>query len=89
MGEIQRATLEYASDHDGEYPDQLSEVEDRYFPNGLPADPFTREPYHYERTKSGFRLVWYGKDGEPGGLDPPDEDIIFTEKGQQEATGAE
>ncbi len=67
---------EYASKH-GRYPDSIEnnpEVEDL-----IPLDPWSR-PYKYEKTKDGFNLICFGRDGKPGGVGL-DADVTLDEHG--------
>ncbi|GIK54105.1 MAG: hypothetical protein BroJett014_30780 [Planctomycetota bacterium] len=79
MGEIVKALNMYNLDN-GEYPDSLDAIADR-FNNKVPSDPFSKQPYGYERTAAGFTLVCLGKDMAEGGAEVPDKDIRATEKG--------
>ena len=81
MAQIQRALLEWAIEHDCEYPAALNAVGDQ-FPGGrTPLDPFSKTAYVYERTESGFVLTSLGKDLAVGGEQPPERDIVYTEMG--------
>ncbi len=81
LREIEKALDIYYLTGDAGYPQGLSELEPRFFPNGVPVNPYTRRPYDYERfgfgPDSGYRLTFLGKDGVVGGVGPPDEDIVI------------
>jgi hypothetical protein len=81
MGEITKALNQYSLQHDGQYPEALESLEDNHFPNGVPSDPFTKEPYVYVTDGRGFSLVCYGKDGKSGGRETIDQDIVYSEAG--------
>jgi general secretion pathway protein G len=81
MGEIQKALNQYQLDNDGEYPDALEALKEDYFKSGVPKDPFTKDDYVYEKLDSGFTLTCLGKDGQEGGTDVPEKDIIYNEAG--------
>jgi general secretion pathway protein G len=66
---------------DGEYPESLDELEAKYFKNGVPKDPWTKENFQYEVTEDGFRLICLGKDKAEGGDAKPNKDIICNEGG--------
>jgi general secretion pathway protein G len=83
MGQIHTALSRYQLDH-GEYPDSLEAVAGSFSNDRIPRDPFTREPYIYERTERGFRLISYGADQSEGGDEIPDRDIEYTERGYVE-----
>lgn len=53
----------------GGYPDALEELAG-YFPEGLPADPFTGKPFVYKRTDEGFLIYSLGADGKDDGGKP-------------------
>jgi general secretion pathway protein G len=81
MAQIHQALNQYKLDN-GDYPDSLDDLhERRYFPNGVPKDPWTRDNFIYEPTETGFELICYGKDQTEGGEAKPDLDIIFNEAG--------
>jgi len=85
MGEIVKALNTYKLDK-GEYPDAVDAIADQF--NGkVPSDPFSRQPYSYERTTSGFTLTCLGKDQAEGGAEVPDKDIRYTERGLVEEGG--
>ncbi|MCC6148853.1 MAG: type II secretion system protein GspG [Planctomycetes bacterium] len=79
MGEIVKALNTYNLDR-GDYPDAIDAIADQF--NGkVPSDPFSKQPYAYERTATGFVLTCLGKDQAEGGAEVPDKDIRFTERG--------
>ena len=79
MGEIVKALSTYKLDH-GDYPDSLDAIGDQF--NGkVPNDPFSKQPYSYERNQTGFTLTCLGKDQADGGAEVPDKDIRYTERG--------
>lgn len=81
MGQIVNALSDWQLSHDGDYPETLEEVAEK-FPGGkVPADPFTKQPYIYELTGSGFLLTCLGKDKADGGEKKADQDIHFDERG--------
>lgn len=51
------AALEWHQRRDGQYPASLEAVAG-FFPNGLPPDPSTGEPYRYERSTDGSYRLW-------------------------------
>jgi general secretion pathway protein G len=81
MGEIVKALNMYKLNGDNsEYPDSLEAIADQF--NGkVPVDPFSKQPYAYERTQGGFTLTCLGKDQADGGAEIPDQDIRYTERG--------
>lgn len=83
MAEIQKALNMYKlNEGTGDYPDSLDSLNSqKYFPNGVPKDPFTKADFQYERTETGFRLLCLGKDQAEGGEAKPNKDIIFNEAG--------
>ncbi|MCB9895673.1 MAG: prepilin-type N-terminal cleavage/methylation domain-containing protein [Planctomycetes bacterium] len=84
MSEMHKALLNWSLNNDSEFPDSLEAIA-ADFPGGrVPTDPFTKAPYSYERTESGFRLTCLGKDGAEGGTEKEDRDIVFDERGQAE-----
>lgn len=80
MGEIQKALITHWLDK-GRYPESLDELVEESFPNGVPKNPYTKEPYDYFTTGERFVLICYGRDDQPGGEAPPDRDIVFIESG--------
>lgn len=80
MAEIVKALNTYHLHNGGQYPDSLDQVADK-FNNKVPVNPFTKQPYVYEKTTNGFTLTCYGKDDAPGGEKDADKDIVFTERG--------
>lgn len=48
----------YRADHSA-YPDELNDLSPDYFTE-IPLDPFLDEPFHYERTETGYRLYSVG-----------------------------
>lgn len=84
MAEVHKALLSWSLNNNGEYPDGLEAIAGD-FPGGrVPTDPFTKEPYLYERTDEGFELTCYGKDSTEGGSEKEDRDIVFDQRGQRE-----
>jgi hypothetical protein len=65
----------------GEFPAALTDLEPKFFPQGLPLNPYTRGPFSYtpvgSNVVSGYRLEFLGKDGIKGGVEPPDKDVVF------------
>jgi prepilin-type N-terminal cleavage/methylation domain-containing protein len=80
MMEIHKALEIYKLDNESEFPESLDEIANR-FPRGVPRCPFTKQPFQYERTQDGYRLVCLGKDQAEGGESPPDKDIVVTHMG--------
>lgn len=80
MGEIQKALNQYALEHDG-YPESLEALREDYFPNSVPEDRFTKQPYHYVTNGQSFALISYGHNEAPGELESNDRDIVYTEHG--------
>jgi general secretion pathway protein G len=78
--EIQKALDLFKLDN-GEYPEALDELEGKYFKNGVPKDPWTKDNFLYEPTEDGFRLTCLGKDKAEGGDAKPNKDIVCTEGG--------
>ncbi len=89
MSSICVALNNYADEHDGVYPRTLDEIESD-LPEGVSIiDPFTQEPFKYERLEDfrGFMLLSYGSDGVPSGRtidDEATEDLRFTRGGLYE-----
>ena len=81
MAEIQKALLDWSINNDGEFPDTLDDIADKFAGGRTPVDPF-KEPYQYERTEKGFTLICLGADKVAGGADKADLDIVFDERGQ-------
>lgn len=82
VSQLQKALNTWALTHNNEYPDSLEAIA-ADFPGGrVPHDPFTSEPYLYERTEEGFELTCFGKDGVEGGAKEEDRDIVFDQRGQ-------
>jgi hypothetical protein len=73
--EIRKAVEMYYLDN-GEYPPALADLSPKYFQQ-LPKGPFGNEPYPYERTESGCRLTFLGKDQAKDGDEPPDKDVTI------------
>jgi len=69
-----------------EFPDNLEVLIEIYDRESIPKDAWGRD-LEYTLTDGGFRLVSWGRDGEPGG-EGADEDIVYTERGV-EASAAE
>lgn len=83
MSEIQKALNMYKLNDGGEYPDSLEALStQKYFPNGVPKDPFSKDDFVYETTETGFLLKCLGKDQAEGGEGKPNADIIFNEAGE-------
>ncbi|MHC4839403.1 MAG: type II secretion system protein [Planctomycetota bacterium] len=80
MMEIGKAVGMYKLDNGGDYPEDLTELTEAY-PNGVPTDPFTKEPYLYELTDDNFEIICLGKDGAEGGESSPNKDIIVNKAG--------
>ena len=58
-----------AGDAAGGYPERLDQLVPRYV-DRLPLDPFTDQPFRYERRADGYLLVSVGQDGrDDGGTD--------------------
>lgn len=79
MAEIRKALDTYRLDN-GDYPDSLEAIADQF--NGkVPVDPFTKQPYAYERSgkekKQYIQLTCLGRDGKEGGRWMPDKDIVI------------
>lgn len=79
MSEISKGLNEYHIEQNA-YPESLTALQN-YFGGNLPTDPFTKRPYDYVRTPTGFRLTCLGKDLAPGGAEIPDRDIVYDERG--------
>lgn len=84
MAEIQKALLNWSLNHDGDFPDSLDAIAGDFPGNRVPTDPFSKDPYHYERTETGFQLICLGSDQVEGGTEKHARDIVFNEKGQLE-----
>ncbi len=82
MVQIHQALADYRLSND-DYPDALEAVGEK-FASGVPNDPFTKQPYQYEKTTNGFWLISLGKDQAEGGAEVPEKDIRFNEKGYVE-----
>lgn len=82
MSQIHSAISQYNLANGGEYPESLEQLKEKYFPNGVPKDPFSKDDYIYEITDSGFELICLGKDQAEGGTDKPNKDIRFNEAGE-------
>ncbi len=63
------------------YPADISVLEIDYYPNGVPEDPFTRQPFTYKTDGQKFTLTCLGKDQAKGGEEPNEIDIFVTEQG--------
>lgn len=82
MAQIHQALNRYSLDNAGAYPASLSALTSKYFPNGVPHDPFTKTVYTYRLTPGGFELVCLGKDQAVGGKEKPNIDIVFDQAGE-------
>ena len=82
MVEVHKAVLNWSLNNNNEYPDSLEAIAGDFPAGKVPHDPFTKEPYTYERTEDGFTLTCLGKDGAEGGTDKEDRDIVFDQRGQ-------
>lgn len=82
MAELHKALSMWSVDHENQWPESLETLGDMLPGKRVPRDPFTKEPYAYEKTTQGFRLVCLGKDGIEGGSRDIDRDIVFDESGQ-------
>jgi hypothetical protein len=80
MGQILHALSHYRL-RNQEYPESLDAIAEQFPGDRVPHDPFTREPYLYERTERGFYLICYGANGTPDGDEPPNEPIAYSERG--------
>ncbi len=66
------------------YPRSLEALENvNYYPNGVPADPFTKQPFTYKTDGQKFTLTCLGRDEAVGGEEPPDKDIVVTRLGHK------
>jgi hypothetical protein len=81
MGEIQKALNSHWLEAK-EYPDSLDTLTKEYFKNGVPKNPYTKEHYDFVSKGDRFFLVCYGRDEKPGGAEPPDADIVYSEQGR-------
>ena len=84
MAEIQKALQTWSLNHDGDFPDSLDAIAGEFPGNRMPTDPFSKDPYRYERTETGFLLTCLGSDKVDGGAEKDARDIVFNEKGQLE-----
>ena len=84
MSELHKALLNWSLNNNGEFPDELEAIAEDFPGRRVPTDPFSKEPYLYERTEDGFELTCYGKDGVEGGTEKTDRDIVFDQRGQRE-----
>ena len=82
MTEVHRAVLHCSLANNNEFPESLDVIADDFPAGKVPHDPFTKEPYVYERTEDGFTLTCLGKDGVEGGTNKEDRDIVFDQRGQ-------
>jgi hypothetical protein len=80
LGEIQKALNSHWLETK-QYPDSLDMLTKKYFKNGVPKNPFTKEQYDYVTTGDRFFLVCYGRDEKAGGAAAPDADIVYSEQG--------
>ncbi|MCF6227943.1 MAG: type II secretion system protein GspG [Planctomycetes bacterium] len=81
MQGIGRALNNYRTQN-RKYPKSLEALENMdYYPNGVPDDPFTKQPFDYKTDGQKFTLTCLGKDGIKGGEEPRDLDIIVNEQG--------
>jgi hypothetical protein len=60
---IREALSDFSKQH-GHYPESLDEVPE--LKDRMPPDPWGN-PYYYEKTDAGFRLLSLGRDGQLGG----------------------
>lgn len=84
MTEIHKVVSLWSVDNANAFPDSLDAVAEKFPGRRIPTDPFSKEPYRYERTVTGFRMVSLGKDNVEGGVSGPFRDIVFDESGQLE-----
>lgn len=80
MHQIQQALLRYKLKHHS-FPASLDHLTADYFPNGVPKDEYTKESFLYITDGRSFSLISYGKDEAPGGENPPERDVVYTEAG--------
>jgi hypothetical protein len=80
MIEIAKAVNMYALGHNGKWPSSLTKLTTA-FPNGVPKDPFTKEPYVYSVNGDDFTIKSMGVDNKVGGKESPDKDIVVTRAG--------
>lgn len=74
QGQTLTAELTAYATNWGEYPSHLTQLRWRLyeaFPTGEPRDPWGN-PWRYERTQQGYRLLSSGRDGKPG-----TDDLVF------------
>lgn len=84
MTRLHDALTAHATEHDGDFPETLHELRDRFDNGRLPQDPFLGDYFRYEVTDGGFTLTCYGAGDIPGGEEIPERDIVFTREGQKE-----
>lgn len=82
MFEMQKVLNAYAIDHGNAYPRSLTAVAPM-FGGTLPQDPFAKRDVDYVLTAGGFELRCLGKDQAPGGIEPPDADIVIDQYGSK------
>ena len=82
LEQLHHDLINYRARH-GYFPPDLVEVADGRWSENMIIDPFTNDPYRYDRTSTGFLLMSYGGDCEEGGSEIPELDIVFTESGQR------
>lgn len=84
VNELYKALSLWSVNHENTFPDSLQAIAEDLPGRRVPVDPFSKEPYRYERTQTGFRIVCLGKDGAPGGTEGHNRDIVYDESGQVE-----
>lgn len=80
MTEVHKALSMWSINNHNEWPESLEKVSDVFPGRKVPLDPFSKEPYRYEKTLQGFRMVCLGKDIAEGG-EGVSRDIVFDESG--------
>lgn len=80
---VDQALKMYADQHAGEHPEELQQLVPEYLEEWAIVDPYSGKVFDYERTTSGYLLRCNGADQNPGGLDIPERDIVYTESGRQ------
>ncbi|MCF6227942.1 MAG: hypothetical protein L3J82_04635 [Planctomycetes bacterium] len=80
MLEIGKELNLYAINHRGKLPPSLA-VLTTSFPNGVPDDPFTKEPYVYKPSGDDFTLICLGLYNTKGGKESPEKDIVVNKAG--------
>jgi len=81
MSEMHKTIMLWSVNNTNTYPASLEAVAEQFPGRKVPIDPFTKEPYGYETTPAGFRMVCMGKDRAEGG-EGVNRDIVFDESGQ-------